>query len=172
MKPKFSFSGKFTRKEHKFLAKQAERFFHTDKDLEQLPGEEITYEFLTKKFPNSANIIRQGKKIVGHTFVLPCSKKLMRQFLNGKITERQLFYCIREEITYQNFETIYLCSALLLPEHRGQGLAAQSMADQVKKISSMRKGKTEIFAWPQTLEGKKMAQNVAKITRKKVLMKK
>ena len=46
-----------------------------EKDIKQIPEKVITYDFVNKKFPIAVNVIKNGNKVLGHTFILPTNKK-------------------------------------------------------------------------------------------------
>jgi hypothetical protein len=81
----------------------------------------------------------------------------MSKFIDRKISERELY-----ELTPLNkkYEAIYLCSALLLEEFRGKGIA-QGLA--VKAIESIKIDHSikALFFWAFSKEGEKLAEKVS-----------
>jgi hypothetical protein len=81
----------------------------------------------------------------------------MSKFIDQKISERELY-----ELTPLNskYEAIYLCSALLLEEFRGKGIA-QTLA--LKAIESIKIDHSikALFFWAFSKEGEKLAEKVA-----------
>ena len=59
------------------------------------------------------------------------------------------------------YEALYLCSALVLPEERGKGLAKELIIDAVRSIQRQHPIKT-LFCWSFSPEGKGLAASVAK----------
>jgi hypothetical protein len=78
-------------------------------------------------------------------------------FINQKISEKELY-----ELTPLNtkYEAIYLCSALLLEEFRGKGIA-QGLA--VKAIESIKIDHSikALFFWAFSKEGEKLAEKLS-----------
>lgn len=81
----------------------------------------------------------------------------MTQFINQKISERELF-----ELTPLNtkYDAIYLCSALLLEEFRGKGIA-QSIAVKAIESISVDHSIQALFMWAFSKEGEKLAEKVS-----------
>jgi transcriptional regulator with XRE-family HTH domain len=144
------------------VAELAEEFFQTAKNYEQMPSEEITYEFI-KKFAGSLNVIKDNKKVIGHTFILPCDKKSMTDFIEKRITEKQLFYRIRDKISANDYSALYLVSAQLIPEYQRKGLAVKSFVMQIKAYQKLIK-RPVLFFWPLSKEGLSLAKKAADIT--------
>jgi hypothetical protein len=83
----------------------------------------------------------------------------MNQFINKKISERELY-----ELTPLNakYEAIYMCSALLLEEFRGKGIA-QGIA--IKAIESIKIDHSikALFFWAFSKEGEKLAEKLSRL---------
>ncbi len=164
--------GAFTRKELNVTGKLAEDFFQTAKDSSQMPEKELTFKLLTQKFPLSVNIIYDDKKVIGYTFALPCDKETMHAFVKGKITEKELFYAIRDKISPEEYCCIYLVDSLIISTYRRKGLAIKARVMQIKKYqSALRKKDLILFSWPFTKEGKAFGRKLAKIMGLKILFK-
>jgi predicted acetyltransferase len=87
----------------------------------------------------------------------------MNKFIASKITENELFEGIKDSVDYTNFETIYLCSVVIIPEYRRKGLATKSIIKSIKKIIGKRKIRPVLFYWGFSDAGKKACEKVAKI---------
>ena len=100
--------------------------------------------------------------------LIPTTKEIMAHFIDGSITEKQL---LQETQPGMAYDTIYLCSASVLPEHRHKGLAKKVTVDA---INSIRKDHpiVSLFYWPFSDEGKKLAQAIAEEVRLPLLEKK
>jgi hypothetical protein len=122
-----------------FLANQ---FFHTENDPTQLRIDKKNDVKIYKKFAACENIISYKDNVIGETFVLPCTKKYMQLFLDNKINEAQLFEHIINEVTYENFDCIYLCLMYILPEHQGKWLATHG---RLKTLHPLVKNKKNII---------------------------
>jgi GNAT superfamily N-acetyltransferase len=84
----------------------------------------------------------------------------MTQFINQKISERELY-----ELTPLNtrYEAIYLCSALLLEEFRGKGIA-QGLALKAIENIKMEHPIKALFLWAFSKEGEKLAEKVSRLS--------
>jgi len=81
----------------------------------------------------------------------------MTQFINQKISERELY-----ELTPLNtkYEAIYLCSALLLEEFRGKGIALILCVTAIENIKIDHSIKA-LFFWSFSKKGEKLAEKVS-----------
>lgn len=96
----------------------AEKFFHTDNDPDQLKINIKNDKRIYAKFRECENVIKYKNQVIGETFILPCTKKIMNEFLENKITEAEMFEKIMKNVTYKNFDCVYLCLADVEPKHR------------------------------------------------------
>ena len=90
--------------------------------------------------------------------VIPTTRSLMEEFLSKKINEQQLLY---NTPLRSKYDAIYLCSALVLPEHRGHGLAKGLLIKAIKTIKRNHPVKF-LFYWGFSPEGKSLAGAIAK----------
>ena len=90
--------------------------------------------------------------------VIPATQKLMEQFIAKKINERELYQKIPLHVKY---ECIYLCSALVLPEYRGRGLAKRLMKKAIKSIQKDHPIKC-LFYWGFSGAGTQLSCSIAK----------
>ena len=89
--------------------------------------------------------------------VIPTSLELMHRFIRGEVTERQLFDATEESTPQQ---AVYLCSAIVLPEHRRSGIAFDLSVRSIRNIQEDRHIEAA-FVWPFSDEGENLAQKVA-----------
>lgn len=89
--------------------------------------------------------------------VIPTSLELMNLFVQGALTERQLFEATEETTPKQ---AVYLCSAIVLPEFRRSGIAFDLSVNSIRSIQGDQKIEAA-FVWPFTDEGEALAQKVA-----------
>jgi len=99
--------------------------------------------------------------------MIPTTIAIMQDFLNDKITEKELLDNTPINTTY---EAIYLCSATTLPEHRNFGKTKQLCLNSIKEIQSTNHI-THLFVWPFTKEGRALATTIANATSLKLLIK-
>ena len=135
----------------------AEKFFGTLNDPEQIPITQASVVKLRRLHPAAFHYLTDeaGEHAVGWIVVVPTTKVLMRQFLEGRMTERQLF---DQTVPQNRYDALYLCAAFVLPEYRRQGLATKLFKDSLKAIPLTHDA--ELFAWPTTPEGKAMAEKM------------
>jgi ribosomal protein S18 acetylase RimI-like enzyme len=90
--------------------------------------------------------------------IFPTTKDLMIQFIKRQINEQDL---LKKTPLGVEYDGIYLCSALVLPEYRRKGLAKRLMCKAIKSIQKQHPIKF-LFYWAFSEEGKKLAVSVAK----------
>ena len=137
----------------------AESYFHTEEDPTQLKASESNFSWIYYNFPQCMNIIKDAQKVIGLTFILPCTKIYMDDFLSKKMNECELFHKIQTTVHFGNFETIYVCLAYLKPAYRKLGLTLQSFIDSIQKLL-VKKNNAELFYWAYSLEGKQLAEKI------------
>lgn len=92
--------------------------------------------------------------------LVPTTRTLMDLFLQGTISERELLMRTQPGGA---FDVIYLCSASVLPEVRGKGLARKVCLDVIERIRNDY-AITALLCWPFSAEGRALALSVAKVT--------
>ena len=85
----------------------------------------------------------------------------MDRFIARQINEQEL---LEKTPLGAVYDTVYMCSALVLPEHRGKGLAKQLMCSTIKSIQADHPIKS-LFYWAFSHEGTKLAVSVARALR-------
>lgn len=89
--------------------------------------------------------------------VLPTTLALMEQFVTGTITENELYERTPDQGPYQ---AVYLCSALVLKEYRGQGIATELTVEALERIRKDHPVQV-LFNWPFSTEGTYVGEIVA-----------
>jgi len=79
----------------------------------------------------SAKTTRNGP--IAWMLVIPTTTRLMLKFIEGQIGENEL---LKRTPVGRPYQAVYLCSALVLPEYRGKGIAKRLLT---KAIRSMRR---------------------------------
>jgi len=107
--------------------------------------------------PDTISEYDDGNGPVCWILCIPTTLYLMNQFINKKISERELY-----ELTplNTNYEAIYLCSALLLEEFRGKGIAQTLGVRAIENIMTDHSIKA-LFFWSFSKEGEKLAEKVS-----------
>jgi hypothetical protein len=141
----------------KRMIQLAEEFFGTRDDPEQISVNRRVVAKLQKIHPSTMTEKRTTKGPIAWILVIPTTQVLMKQFIKKKISERELLKKTPLKVPY---DSIYLCSALVLPEYRRRGLA-KSLA--VKAITSIQKKYpiNSLFYWAFSTKGKKLAASIA-----------
>jgi len=136
----------------------AEEFFATKNDPSQISINSKVMLRLKHIHPDTITEKCTSKGPIAWILLIPTTHKLMEQFIKKKINERELYHKIPLHVKY---DCIYLCSALVLPEYRGRGLATRLM---IKAIKSIQKENPIhcLFYWAFSAEGKKLASSVAR----------
>jgi len=137
----------------------AELVFDTKSDPDQLDVDEIVIERLLRIHPSTVSEYDDGNGPVVWILVLPTTSVLMKLFLNKEISEKELFYTTPIEAS---FDAIYLCSAMVLEEYRGKGLARKMTLDAVESIKKDHPIKN-LFVWAFSKEGDTLAERVAQL---------
>ena len=94
---------------------------------------------------------------VAWVLVLPTTVVLMEQFLSSMITEKELYERTPDQGPYQ---AVYLCSALVLEEYRGHGIATQLTVEALERIRKDHPVQV-LFNWPFSPEGEHVGETVA-----------
>jgi hypothetical protein len=137
----------------------SDEVFSSRTDPDQLNVNENVMEHLQLIHPDTLSEFDEGNGPVCWLLCIPTTLDLMTKFINKTISERGLY-----ELTPLNakYEAIYLCSALLLEEFRGRGIA-QNLA--IKAIESIRIDHPieALFFWSFSKEGEKLAEKVSRL---------
>jgi hypothetical protein len=89
--------------------------------------------------------------------LIPSTKVLMQQFIRNEITEDTLF---QESMHSPLYNTLYLCSASVLPEYRRRGLTYSLTIEAIKQLQKDFPIDT-LFYWPFSKGGKLLATKIA-----------
>lgn len=136
----------------------ADECFDTRHDPAQLSVDEAVMEGLRRLHPQAIAEARNQDGPIAWTLVIPTTRTLMEGFLEGRLSERELFAATPEGVAY---DAVYLCSALVLPEHRRHGIALRLICDSLLTIRSTHPVQA-LFFWGFSEEGECLAQAVAK----------
>jgi GNAT superfamily N-acetyltransferase len=136
----------------------AEEFFAAYQDPSQISVNGHVLRRLRHIHTSSITEKNTPQGPIAWMLVIPTTQQIMEQFVAKKITERELYNNTPLHVPYH---AIYLCSALVLPEYRGKGIAKRMM---VRAIQSIRKDHPiqALFYWGFSREGKKLAASIAR----------
>ena len=133
--------------------------FSSRTDPDQLNVNENVMEHLQLIHPDTISEYDNGNGPVCWILCIPTTIELMTQFINKEISERELY-----ELTPLNtkYEAIYLCSALLLEEFRGKGIALKLGISAIENIKIDHPIKA-LFFWSFSKDGEKLAEKVSSL---------
>jgi hypothetical protein len=135
----------------------AEEFFDVKNDPDQISVDEETRAQLLAIHPNTMTEVRNDDGPIVWILVIPTTTDVMEQFLARDINEQQL---LQKTSPGGRYEAVYLCSALVLPEHRGKGMAKRAAVQAVREIQKQHSIK-DLFAWTFSSEGERLAVAIA-----------
>lgn len=127
----------------------ADEIFAARNDINQLDVNEEVLEHLRKIHPASVSGYDDGNGPVAWLLLIPTTLDLMNRFLEGRISERELYELTPLDTSY---EALYLCSALVLEEYRRKGITKRLAFDAIEAI---RKDHVinALFVWTFSPEG-------------------
>ena len=140
------------------MIRLAENFFDAKNDPDQIAVDENVIVGLRAIHPRTMSEERDEHGPIAWILVIPTIKDLMIQFIDKKISEKEI---LSQTPLQARYEALYLCSALVLPEHRHKGIAHRLT---VSAIKSLRQDHpiTSLFYWSFSIEGDRLANAAAK----------
>jgi len=138
----------------------ADEAFATKSDPNQLDINEAVLDHLRKIHPATVSEYDDGKGPVAWILLIPTTTELMNQFIEGAISEKELYEMTPLNIKY---EALYLCSAMVLEEYRRKGIAKQLTLRAVEAIRKDHPIKS-LFVWTFSKEGLMGAETLARLT--------
>lgn len=139
------------------MMKLADEVFASRFDPEQLDVNQEVLERLRAIHPSSVAEYNDGKGPVAWVLLIPTTNDIMRRFLCGDISERELFQLTQPG---QCYEAIYLCSALVLEEYRRKGIVSRLALEAIASISRDHPVQS-LYVWPFSREGDRCAEQIA-----------
>jgi ribosomal protein S18 acetylase RimI-like enzyme len=142
------------------MIQMAEEVFAVKNDPDQLDVNQDVIERLKKIHPSTVSEYDNGEGPVAWILMIPTTLELMKNFLEHRISERELF-----ELTPLNkkYDALYLCSAMVLEEYRRKGIAKKLALKAIEDIRKTNPIKA-LFVWAFTKEGDLGSEAVAKLT--------
>ncbi len=138
----------------------AEDVFAVRNDPDQLDVNESVISHLQQLHPATVSEYDDGHGPVAWVLLIPTSTELMNRFLEGDITEKQLYE--RTPIG-ASYDALYLCSAMVLEEYRRQGITKRLVLKAIENICEDHPIKA-LFVWSFTEEGDQAAEALAHLT--------
>ncbi len=134
----------------------ADEFFDVKSDPAQISVNEQVMIALRKIHPSTMTEKRTSKGPIAWGLVIPTTYAVMQRFVSKEITERQL---LRLTHAGQTFVSIYLCSALVLPEFRRRGYAERLLCNAVNEIRKDHPIEC-LYYWSFSAVGTKLAKAI------------
>ena len=138
----------------------ADEVFQVKDDPTQLDVDESVIERLMQIHPASVSEYDDGNGPAAWILLIPTTSQLMDDFLKKKISEKELF---DQTPVGGSYESIYLCSAMVLEEYRRQGIAKKLTIDAVNKIRADHPVKN-LFVWAFSDAGNAAANALSEFT--------
>ncbi len=139
------------------MLRLVDEVFATRQDPDQISMNDAQREKLARLHPAALTQEADEDGPIAWILVFPTTRALMEQFVEGKISERML---LEKTPLGAAYDAVYLCSALVLPEHRRKGLAKRLTLAAVRSIQKSYPIEV-LFFWPFTREGDLLAKSVA-----------
>jgi len=138
----------------------AEEVFASKNDPNQLDVNEEVMEQLQRIHPESIAEYDNGHGPICWIIQIPTTRQLMEQFLANEISEKQLFELTPLNVPYQS---VYLCSGMVLQEFRRKGIAKKLAFDALSKIRESHPIEA-LFVWAFTQDGDIASESLAKLS--------
>ena len=140
------------------MIRLADEFFQAKSDPYQLSVDEKVIEQLYNLHPNTVAEEKDVNGPIAWTIVIPTTNEIMKRSLSAEINEQEILSLTKPQAQY---DAIYLCSALVLPEYRRKGIAKRMLIDSIQAICSDHPIRT-LFYWSFSTEGERLAKAVAR----------
>ena len=142
------------------LMREAENFYNTKTDPDQMPINEESGKKLAKIHPSWLTVgISDDDKVIGAAVIMPTQKELGEQFVAGNITEKEL---LEKTIPAKYYDAYYLCSILVLPEQRRKGNGTIISLAAIRRTAGDQLAGKYFFAWPYSDEGERLMEDIKK----------
>jgi len=140
------------------MIRLAEEFFDMKNGPEQISVDGESMARLKEIHPATMSEEKEENGPIAWILVIPTAHELMEAFIQGEINEREL---LDRTLPGGVYDALYLCSALVLPEYRGKGLARRVTS---RAISAIRRDHPlrSLFYWSFSGAGDALAASVAR----------
>ena len=139
------------------LLQLIEDVFETRNDPNQLQVDEKVMNKLKNIHTSTITELSNDKGPYCWILMIPTTQETMQLFLNGKINEQELLDVTNID---DNFNCLYLCSAVTLPEYRTLGQTKKAGIEAILEIQKKYPIHT-LYNWPYTKEGAQLAYDIA-----------
>jgi len=139
------------------LLQLAEDAFAMRSDPAQLQVDEQVLERLRELHLATVCEATDAHGPIAWVLLIPTTAQLMHDFVEGRITEQELFDRTPVGGPYQ---AVYLCSGLVLPEHQRKGLATRMTLEALDHLRHDHPIEA-LFVWTFSEAGRASAQAIA-----------
>lgn len=136
----------------------ADEAFDMRNDSDQISVDQEVMARLEAIHPATMGEVADENGPVAWMLVIPTTMEVMEEFLAARITERQI---LERTPSGVRATAIYLCSALVLPEHRGRGYAKRLALVAIRAIRKAHPIEA-LYVWSFSSEGRGLAASVAR----------
>lgn len=145
-----------------------EEFFQTEKHSDEMPVTVETQNKLSALTPYWLNYETdlEGNPI-SSVVVMPTQRALGEQFLDGRITEKEL---MERTIPSDFYDAAYLCAAITVPHFRGQGITRRLFTEALQNIPLTKDA--ILLYWATSKEGERWVMKNKDILGKPILVRK
>lgn len=141
------------------LIKLADDVFAVKSDPSQLDVNAEVLARLKEIHPATISEYNEGNGPVAWVLLIPTTTELMHAFVEGKITEKELY---KQTPLHATYDAVYLCSALVLEEYRRKGITRDLALRAIKWIWEKHPLKAA-FVWAFSPEGDRTAETIARL---------
>lgn len=139
------------------MIRLANETFQVHNDPLQLDVDEVIIERLQNLHPATLSQYTEGDGPVIWVLLIPTTTQIMNDFISEKIGENEMLDRTKPGNQY---DCIYLCSALTLPEFRNKGLTRKLTIEAIEKIKKDHPIKN-LFVWNFSKEGEWLSNAIA-----------
>lgn len=139
------------------LLRLADEVFAVHDDPAQLQVDAEVLERLRALHPAAVGERTDGNGPIAWVLLIPTTLELMEGFLAGHVTEQELYERTPIGVPYA---AVYLCSAMVLDEHRRHGIAKRMTVEALRQMRNDHAIES-VFSWPFTPAGAELAQVIA-----------
>ncbi len=136
----------------------ADEVFASRQDINQLNINEEVLAHLRRIHPATVSEHDDGNGPVAWLLLIPTTIDLMNRFLDGRISERELYEMTPLDTAY---EALYLCSAMVLEEYRRKGIMKELALNAFKALNKDHAFQS-LFVWTFSDEGLLSAEAFAR----------
>ncbi len=146
-----------TAEQHVRMRQIAEQYFGTAQDPDQILINQAAEKKLRQLDSSAVLCAEVDGQPVSWVVAVPTTKELARKFLDGGITERELFALTKPQPRY---EALYFSAVFTLPEYRKQGLAEDVLREVVQRVPLV--DDPLLFGWTYSQDGISLYEAVTK----------